>query len=125
MNDRQDLATLEAAVADFAAARDWQHFHDPKNLAMAIASESGELCALLRWTRNDESDSALRDEAFRSSLFEELGDVAVLLLLLCQRTGARFDDIVLAKLAENELKYPVIAAKGHAERPAVAKKKNP
>lgn len=108
---------LQKAVAAFATERDWGQFHDPKNLAMALASEVGELCAVLRWVGNNESDELSRQEPQREALLKEIGDVAVLLLLLCDRVGARFDEVVLGKLASNALTYPIILSKGKAERP--------
>ncbi len=117
MTDRTELQELEEAVKTFAAARDWGKFHDPKNLAMALASETGELCAVLRWIANDESDRAIGTEPIRSELLSEMGDVAVLLLLLCQRVGTHLNEVVLEKLAANGLKYPVTESKGRAEKP--------
>jgi dCTP diphosphatase len=117
MTDRFEIETLSAAVVSFAADRDWEQFHDPKNLAMALASESGEICAALRWVRNDESDQAVQSEPLRSALLAEIGDVAVLLLLLCQRVGTHLDEVVLNKLAANNLKYPVEISKGQPEVP--------
>lgn len=119
MTDRLELADLEKAVRTFAASRDWEQFHDPKNLAMAIASEAGELCAALRWITNEDSDSAAKAEPLRSALLSEIGDVGVLLLLLCQRVGAQFDAVVMGKLAVNDLKYPIDKSKGTAERPSM------
>ena len=83
----------------------------------ALASETGELCAVLRWIANDESDRAIGTEPIRSELLSEMGDVAVLLLLLCQRVGTHLDEVVLEKLAANGLKYPVNESKGRAEKP--------
>lgn len=117
MSDRLELKELEDAVKMFAAEREWGQFHDPKNLAMALASETGELCAVLRWVGNDESDRAVRTEPLRSALMAEIGDVAVLLLLLCQRTGTQLDEVVLNKLAANGLKYPIDRSIGRAEKP--------
>lgn len=119
MTDRGKLPALEKAVETFASARDWGKFHDPKNLAMALASESGELCAVLRWIRNDESDKAVQVEPLRADLLSEMGDVAVLLILLCRRVGTHLDDVVLQKLEANGLKYPIEKSKGRADVPVV------
>ena len=119
MTTRPSIDELSAAVRAFAHERDWAEFHDPKNLAMALASEAGELCSVLRWIRNEESDRALMSEPTRSAALSELGDVAVLLLLLCERADARFDEVVLQKLAANNVKYPVEHSKGKPEPPTM------
>lgn len=111
------IEELEEQVLAFADARDWSQFHDPKNLIMALASEVGELSDLFRWVPNATADDAAREEPRRSALAAELGDVGILLLLLCRRTGFRLSDVVSRKLEQNERNYPIDGAKGHAERP--------
>lgn len=117
VTDRSELHALEKAVKTFASAREWEQFHDPKNLTMALASECGELCAVLRWIASEESDRAVRTEPLHSALLSEIGDVAVLLLLLCERVGTHLDAVVLAKLETNALKYPIDKSKGRPEMP--------
>ena len=88
-----DLATvmtdIEALIADlrqFVAERDWSQFHDPKNLVMLLASEVGELVAEYRWVAGDAADAHSRDDgAARERIVDEVGDVGIALLLLCDR----------------------------------------
>lgn len=110
------ITELQRLVEDFAAAREWQQFHDPKNLSMALASEVGELASVLRWTRNEDSDAVARTARTREKLLEEIGDVGILLLQLCARLNTGFGDAVHAKLALNEERYPVAKSRGRAER---------
>lgn len=110
------LAVLERAVAEFVEARGWGKFHDPKNLSMALASEAGELAAVLRWVANADSDSAAEDPRTRAKLLEELGDVGILLIALCNRLGVHVTDVVTSKLELNAARYPVDRAFGRAER---------
>lgn len=117
VNRVDEIATLTHEVRAFAAARDWDQFHDPKNLAMALASEVGELTAVLRWVRGDEADAFLADDAERSKLEEEIGDVGICLLLLCARTGIDLNAAVTSKLRTNAERYPVAISKGRAYRP--------
>ncbi len=112
-----DLDTLQHAVTSFAREREWEQFHDPKNLCMALASEVGELNAVLRWVRNDGVDAAMADHRTRHALHQEIGDVGILLLLLCARTGVRLEQAVLEKLEQNALKYPVRESRGLSEAP--------
>lgn len=117
MSDKRALAELTRALRAFVDARDWSQFHDPKNLVMALSSEVGELSELLRWVDNKASDEFLRNERNRSALAAEIGDVGILLLLLCERVGVDLEAAVRTKLQRNEEKYPVGGSKGRAERP--------
>lgn len=112
-----ELAILQDAVVKFAHERDWEQFHDPKNLCMALASEVGELNAVLRWVRNDEVDAIVFDARTQSALRQEIGDVAILLLLLCARTKIPLDEAVLEKLNLNARKYPVDVCRGSPDAP--------
>ena len=71
---------LEAVIGElksFVAEREWEQFHDPKNLAMAVASEAGELLAEYRWVPNGESDSYSKGEAARKRIAAEVADVGI------------------------------------------------
>ena len=85
MSEPPSASHLSEQVVAFASRRQWERFHDPKNLAMALATEAGELLAPLRWVRNEDSDTLARTEPTRTHLLDEMGDVAILLLLLCDR----------------------------------------
>jgi len=113
--DRLD-ALLDELRA-FVAERDWQQFHDPKNLSMAVASEAGELVALFRWVRGDESDAFAKSPEGRGRVSAETADVAVALLLLCDRTGIDLVKAVRDKLEINRRNYPAEVSRGRADRP--------
>jgi NTP pyrophosphatase (non-canonical NTP hydrolase) len=113
-------SALDELVSDlraFADARDWRQFHDPKNLAMLVASEAGELCAEYRWVRGDEADAHSRTPEARARIAAEVADVGLGLLLLCDRIGLDFVGAMKTKLAKNAERYPVAASNGKAERP--------
>jgi dCTP diphosphatase len=112
-----DLEDLIAELRVFVAERDWAQFHDPKNLAMLLASEAGELLAEYRWVRNEEADRLATDPAARLRIAAEIGDVGLSLLLLCDRTGIDLVAAMRDKLAANRLKYPAERARGRAEKP--------
>ena len=112
-----EVATLQNAAVAFSRERGWEAFHNPKNLAMALASEVGELSAVLRWVASSESDDASTRPEVRARLEQEIGDVAILLLLLCHRTRIDLAGAVETKLALNARRYPVDASVGRAERP--------
>jgi dCTP diphosphatase len=111
-------ASLIAELRHFVAERDWSQFHDPKNLAMLLASEAGELLAEYRWVRNDEADAFSRDPQARQRIANEIGDVGIALLLLCDRIGLDPQVAMREKLARNQQRYPVEHSKGKATRPA-------
>jgi NTP pyrophosphatase (non-canonical NTP hydrolase) len=111
------LEDLTAALRKFVADRDWQQFHDPKNLAMLVASEAGELVAEYRWVRGDDADAHSREPSARTRIAAEIADVAIALLLLCDRIDLDLPQAITDKLASNAAKYPVEASRGRADRP--------
>ena len=112
-----DLERVMTRLRQFTAERDWAQFHDPKNLAMLLASEAGELVALLRWVPNAEADALVRAAEHRPGIEAEVADVAIALLLFCDRAGIDLGRAVEAKIAANAAKYPVALSRGHARTP--------
>ena len=102
MDDPEIMEDIRAFVAE----RDWEPFHDPKNLAMAVVSEAGELAAELRWVASEESDAFCRRPDARSRIEDEVADVAITLLMLCDRTGIDLNAAIRVKLVKNREKYP-------------------
>ncbi len=100
------VAELKAAIVGFATARGWEPFHSPKNLAMALASEAGELCGELRWLTPEESRAVGADPVKRQAVADELADVANIVFLLSHHTGIDLSEAVAAKLVKNAIKYP-------------------
>jgi NTP pyrophosphatase (non-canonical NTP hydrolase) len=113
-----DVHALLIELRRFVAERDWAQFHDPKNLAMLLASEVGELVAEYRWVAGDAADAHSREPAARARIADEIGDVGIALLLLCDRTGIDLGDAVTAKLARNSARYPAEKSRGKPDRPA-------
>lgn len=113
-----DLESLIAELRQFVAERDWQQFHDPKNLCMLLASEVGELVAEFRWVAGGAAaDEHAGGGRARERVEDEIGDVGIALVLLCDRIGVDVVAAMRAKLARNRERYPVEAARGKAERP--------
>jgi NTP pyrophosphatase (non-canonical NTP hydrolase) len=112
-----DLEALAEALRQFVAEREWAQFHDPKNLAMLLASEVGELVAEYRWVAGAAADEHSRAAAPRARIADEIGDAGIALLLLCQRTGIDLLQAMSDKLERNRARYPVDASRGKAERP--------
>ena len=106
-------------IREFVKEREWQPFHDPKNLAMALASEAGELVAEYRWVSNADADCLTASEERRARISAEAADVAIALLLFCDRIGLDLFQAIEEKMAVNRRNYPAELSRGHAERPNV------
>ncbi|AZE35531.1 nucleotide pyrophosphohydrolase [Pseudomonas chlororaphis] len=108
------LKSLQTELATFAAERDWDQFHTPKNLAMALSGETGELLERFQWLTPEQSErDALSSEALQA-IEEEMADVLLYLVRLADRLKVDLGAIAQAKLQLNAEKYPVAEAKGNA-----------
>jgi dCTP diphosphatase len=115
--EMRDLDALLTDLRRFVAERDWAQFHDPKNLAMLVASEAGELVAEYRWVQGADADAHSRAPEPRARIADEVADVGIALLLLCDRIGLDLTDAIADKLAKNAIRYPVDRSRGRSERP--------
>jgi NTP pyrophosphatase (non-canonical NTP hydrolase) len=104
------IESLTAEICAFRDARDWMQFHAPKELAVAIAAESGELLQHFVWQSPEQSEQRARDR--RDEVSDEIADVALLLFELADNLDINLADAMQAKLAKNELRYPVAKARG-------------
>ncbi len=103
-----DIKDIIAVLINFRDKRDWEKFHNSKDLAIAINIEAGELLELFLWKAEDEADI--------DKVKEELADVFAFAFLMADKYGFDVKKIVLDKIAKNELKYPVHKAKGTAAK---------
>lgn len=110
----RDLEELKARVRAFVAERDWERFHSPKNLAMALSVEASELVELFQWLSEDESTAL--DDAQRRRVAEELADVLWYLVRLSDRLDIDLLEAAGRKLAENAKKYPAEKVRGQARK---------
>ena len=99
-----------ARIRKFRDDRDWQQFHDPKNLAVSIAIEAAELLELFQWQSGEEATRFAAENKERVS--EEIADVAIYLIELADITGIDLAKAIEAKLEKNAKKYPVDKARG-------------
>lgn len=104
------------AVGLFARERNWSQYHDPKNLSMLLGSEAGELLAEFRWISNAESDDHAAESQIYERIKDEIADVAISLILLCQRIDVDLAAAVMAKLQKNAENYPVTDANASPHR---------
>jgi NTP pyrophosphatase (non-canonical NTP hydrolase) len=107
---------LERRVVEFREERDWTRFHNPKDLAISIALEAGELLELFQWKDPDETAEVARSESGRGAMAAEMADILILLLSAADATGIDLYAATLAKIEQNARKYPVEKAKGNARK---------
>lgn len=110
------VASLQKALADFAAEREWEQFHTPKNLAMALAGESGELLALFQWLTPQQSAAITDDPSTGARVREEIADVYAYLLRLADVLGIDLEQALVEKIEVNRRKYPIHLARGRADK---------
>jgi dCTP diphosphatase len=113
-SDVTDIEHLRNQLREFAAARDWDQFHSPKNLTMALSAESAELLEIFQWLTEDQS-RALSTEA-KAAAADEVADVLLYLIRIADKLD--IDPIAAAqrKLADNERKYPADKARGNNKK---------
>ena len=106
------IAELRQLMASFVSERDWQPFHSPKNLAMALACEAAELMEHFLWMENAESRQRMMDPAQLAAVAEELADVLGVCLALANALNLDLSEAFRAKMARNLLKYPADKIRG-------------
>lgn len=114
--DGDALGDLRSAVRAFATDRDWEQFHTPKNLAMALAGEVGELLAEFQWLTPDESATVMTDAEAGPKVRAEIGDVMIYLVRLADVLGLDLVEAATDKLAEADRRYPVDQVRGSSTK---------
>ena len=104
----KDTSQITEALLKFRNERDWEQFHNPKDLALAINVEAGELLELFLWKKAEEANV--------EKIKEELADVFAYAFLLADKYNLDVKEIVLDKIKKNGEKYPVDKAKGNAKK---------
>ncbi len=110
------LADLKARVLAFARERDWEQFHAPKNLSMALAAEAGELMEHFLWCAPEASRAIAQEPSKRKKIEEEVADVVIYALEFANMTGIDVAAVIEAKMGANAKKYPVEKAKGRSDK---------
>lgn len=110
------LAELKARILAFARERDWEQFHAPKNLSMALAAEASELMEHFLWVDPNASKARAAEPGRRQDIEDELADVVIYALEFSNMTGIDLAAAIEKKMAANAAKYPVEKAKGRADK---------
>ncbi|MER1967312.1 nucleotide pyrophosphohydrolase [Castellaniella sp. GW247-6E4] len=111
-----EVGPLADALRRFAQERDWAQFHSPKNLAMALTAEVGELVELFQWLNEDDSRNVARDIRTAQAVRHELADVLLYLVRLADVLEVDLAQAVDEKLRLNAEKYPVDKARGTSRK---------
>lgn len=101
-----DTRNLENTLREFAGQRDWDRYHSPKNLAMALSVEAGELTEIFQWMTEQQSRDAMADPATARHIEEEIADVLLYLTQIAMKFDIDLNAAVARKIAMNALKYP-------------------
>jgi NTP pyrophosphatase (non-canonical NTP hydrolase) len=110
------IAELTDRVRGFAQDRDWEQFHTPKNLAMALAGEVGELLAELQWLTPEQSAAVMADQELGPRVRAEIGDVMIYLTRLADVLDIDLVEAATEKLTEAGRRYTVEAVRGSARK---------
>ena len=111
MNELEELRVL---ISNFAKERDWDQFHSPKNLSMALIVEAGELVEHFQWLKQSESHELSKDKL--EAVEEELADILVYLIRIADRLDIDLIDAARKKIKSNAAKYPVDMVRGSSRK---------
>tara|TARA_B100001250_G_scaffold17701_1_gene15404 strand:- start:47 stop:391 length:345 start_codon:yes stop_codon:yes gene_type:complete len=109
-----DLDKYKEIIKKFADERDWDQFHDPKNLAMALSAEIGELLDIFQWLTSDQSKNLSNKDIKLAK--QELGDIMIYLIRLSDKLDIDLEQAVIDKIKINEEKYPIELSKGNSTK---------
>jgi dCTP diphosphatase len=110
----QSLEQIKTRLREFAAERDWDQFHSPKNLAMALIVEAAELVEHFQWLTEDQSQTLPPEKL--AEVEQEIADIQIYLIRLADKLGVDMEKAVNAKIELNEKKYPAEKVRGSAAK---------
>jgi NTP pyrophosphatase (non-canonical NTP hydrolase) len=113
-----DIEQVQGILRAFAHEREWEQFHHPKNLAMALAGEAGELVEIYQWLTEVESRNAPNDSQIANATRAELADILIYAMRLADVMGIDLNDAISEKIESNAERYPVSTARGTARKHA-------
>ncbi|MCG6967964.1 MAG: nucleotide pyrophosphohydrolase [Chromatiaceae bacterium] len=111
---RDSLDDLNGKLLAFARDRDWEQFHSPKNLSMALAGEAGELLEHFQWLSEQQSAALSAEKKDQVAL--EMADILIYLIRLAERLDVDLIDVAYRKIAVNQARYPADRVRGDARR---------
>lgn len=109
-----DIDSLKIKLREFADERDWDQFHSPKNLSMALVAEAGELIEHFQWVTEQKSHELDSDKL--AEVAEEIADIQIYLIRLADKLNVNIGEAVLKKIEMNEMKYPSDKVRGSSKK---------
>ena len=109
-----DTKNIQSMLAAFAKERNWDQFHSPKNLSMALAGEAGELLEIFQWLTDAQSQRDAMGAEVLTAVADEIADVMIYALRLADKLDIDIEDAISSKIAKNAERYTVEASKGNA-----------
>ncbi len=107
-----DLDKIKNIIREFAKHRDWDKFHTPKNLSMALSVEASELVEIFQWLSQEESKNIDSNEI--QNVKDEVADILIYLIRIADKLNIDLEKAVLEKIDKNNEKYPIDLSKGNA-----------
>ena len=107
---------LMKSIRNFVSARDWGQFHSPKNLSMALTKECAELMEIFQWKTTDESESEKLSDVDMFRIKEEIGDIIIYLMMICDRLEIDPIQEGIKKIPNNARKYPISQSIGNSRK---------
>ncbi len=111
-----DINHLKKILQEFSDVRDWNQFHNPKNLAMALAGESGELLEIFQWMSDKDSNNAFKDADIKEKTSHEIADILLYLIRLADLMNINLSEALTQKILINNQRYPAHLVKGNAKK---------
>lgn len=111
-----DIDSFQNVITDFARERDWDQFHTPKNLSMALSVEAGELVEIFQWLTAEQSLNIKDNPKLKEAAGEEIADILTYLLRISSILEIDLVSALESKIKKNAKKYPVEKAKGNAKK---------
>lgn len=117
MNDKKTtIENLKIKIQKFVKDRDWEQYHNPKNLSMSIAIEAAELMENFQWDNAEASLKVLKSKHNLENIEDEIADIAIYIIDFCNMNGLDLAKIIKKKLLKNKRKYPIKLCKGRATK---------
>ena len=110
----KNLEAIRIRLREFSDARDWDQFHSPKNLSMALSVEVSELVECFQWLTEEQSRSLIAEQ--QAAVIDEIADVQMYLILLADKLGVDIPTAIEQKIKKNEEKYPIEKVKGNSKK---------
>jgi len=114
--DKVNIDEIQARLAIFAKERDWDQFHSPKNLSMALAGEVGELLEIFQWLTEEQSQRSSLTKNQLAAATEELADVLIYAFRLADKLDINLQEAISTKINKNALRYTVEESRGNAAK---------